>query len=400
MTCICRLSFTKTLICCCTTYIYRCGWTYKNLWEYARQVFGVSQGTWLCMHNWVCCVCMPKPSTLNSKGFIFEGLRLAVVLMTCVCCLQDRKSIIDYHVTYMNRPKIYRAYNVLWVRSSESDRQPHCVMGWGVGNRHNEQPRTTTPTASDQWLPGIILLYSWLAGVQFVEFMTFNVESEFLSLFVHGYKRAESRDTNLALRHQLWVAIFCKAPLNPFDKKATREHEDDMVKIKECLQGQHGFESQEECQWALVPPSDVDGFVSGKIWAIARVGGASDVREVEKQQLHALSLDEAQAKYLEIAGSMAANELRDAPQNRGMGVTKAQYRTEEWESQKHSTLTLPWFAWRRVVSLTQYDNWFDTAANVLQEDGSRKVCRLKQTCTPRGADRKWVTTVTDVIILN
>ena len=71
------------------------------------------------------------------------------------------------------------------------------------------------------------------------------------------------------------------------------------------------------------------------------MGGASDVREVEKQQLHALSLDEAQAKYLEIAGSMAANELRDAPQNRGMGVTKAQYRTEEWESQKHSTLTLP-----------------------------------------------------------
>jgi len=35
--------------------------------------------------------------------------------------------------------------------------------------------------------------YSWLVGVQLVEFMTFNVESEFLSLFVHGYKTAESR---------------------------------------------------------------------------------------------------------------------------------------------------------------------------------------------------------------
>ena len=30
------------------------------------------------------------------------------------------------------------------------------------------------------------------------------------------------------------------------------------------LQGQHGFESQEECQWALTPPTNVEGFVSGK----------------------------------------------------------------------------------------------------------------------------------------
>jgi len=72
------------------------------------------------------------------------------------------------------------------------------------------------------------------------------------------------------------VAIFCKAPLNPLDKKATREHEDELVKVKECLQGQHGFESQEECQWVLAPPTEVDGFVSGKIWAIARVGDTSD----------------------------------------------------------------------------------------------------------------------------
>jgi len=31
--------------------------------------------------------------------------------------------------------------------------------------------------------------------MHFVEFMTFNVESEFLSLLVHGYKQAESWDT-------------------------------------------------------------------------------------------------------------------------------------------------------------------------------------------------------------
>ena len=65
-----------------------------------------------------------------------------------------------------------------------------------------------------------------------------------------------------------------------------------MGKVKEWFQGQHGFESQEECQWVLVPPTDVEGFVSGKIWA-----------------------------------TLAANESRNAHQhqNRGMGVTKAQY---------------------------------------------------------------------------
>ena len=72
-----------------------------------------------------------------------------------------------------------------------------------------------------------------VGGVQFVEFMTFNVESEFFSLFVHGYQTAESRDrlvvANLALRQQPLVAIFCKAPPNPLDKKATRKHEEVMT---------------------------------------------------------------------------------------------------------------------------------------------------------------------------
>ena len=117
----------------------------------------------------------------------------------------------------------------------------------------------------------LVQQYSWLAEVQFVEFMTFNVESEFLNLFVHGYKTAEFRDclvvANLALKQQPWVAISSKAPPNPFDsdKTSTGEHEDEMIRVKECLQGQHGFESQEECQWALKPPTDVEGFVSGKI---------------------------------------------------------------------------------------------------------------------------------------
>ena len=52
------------------------------------------------------------------------------------------------------------------------------------------------------------------------------------------------------------------------------------------------------------------------------------------------------------------------------------------------------------IFVIRYDKWFDTAANVLQDDGSRIVSRLKQTCTTTGAARKWVTTVTDVMILN
>jgi len=52
------------------------------------------------------------------------------------------------------------------------------------------------------------------------------------------------------------------------------------------------------------------------------------------------------------------------------------------------------------IFVTRYDNWFDTAANVLQDDGSRIVSHLKQACTPTGAARKWVTTVTNVMILN
>ena len=93
--------------------------------------------------------------------------------------------------------------------------------------------------------------------MQFIEFLIFNVESEFPSLFVHGFKRAESRDdfvvANLALQQQPWVAVYCKTPPNPL------EHAEDMQHVKECLQGKHGFESQEQCQMALLPPSDVEG---------------------------------------------------------------------------------------------------------------------------------------------
>ena len=101
-------------------------------------------------------------------------------------------------------------------------------------------------------------------------------------------------------------------------------------------------------------------------------------------------LDEARAKYSEIAGFRAANEFKNAHehQNRGL-VTKAQYIEATMDYMENAG-----------IFVTRYHKWFDTAANVLQDDGSRIVSRLKQTCTPTGAANKWVTTVTDVMILN
>ena len=74
-----------------------------------------------------------------------------------------------------------------------------------------------------------------------------------------------------------------------------------------------------------------------------------------------------------------------------MGVTKAQY--------IDTTMA---FMEKSGVFNIRYEKWFDAAANVLQNDGSKQVCRLKQTCTFKGAARKYpsLTTVTDVMILN
>ena len=72
----------------------------------------------------------------------------------------------------------------------------------------------------------------------------------------------------------------------------------------------HGFKSRADCQWALLPPSDVNGFVSGKIWATARLRATSDVHEMEKQRLNTVSFEEAQDNYTQVAGVMAADTLR------------------------------------------------------------------------------------------
>ena len=46
------------------------------------------------------------------------------------------------------------------------------------------------------------MMYNWLAGVQFLEFMFFNVESEFLSLFV-------CTPTGAARKHLTTVTDVC-----------------------------------------------------------------------------------------------------------------------------------------------------------------------------------------------
>jgi len=83
------------------------------------------------------------------------------------------------------------------------------------------------------------------------------------------------------------------------------------------------------------------------------------VRKVEKQRLDTLFFDEAQTKYSEIAGSVAADQLRveHQHQNRGIGVTKAQ----------NIDATID-FMEKTVVFNTCHEKWIEVSANVLQEN--------------------------------
>jgi len=86
-----------------------------------------------------------------------------------------------------------------------------------------------------------------------------------------------------------------------------------------------------------------------------------------------------------------SNTLRVAhnDQNRGQGVTKAQY--------VQATMA---FMEKEDTFVKMYTQWLDKAANIHLEDGSKQVCRLTQTCTPTGAARKYLTTITDVFLMN
>ena len=121
---------------------------------------------------------------------------------------------------------------------------------------------------------------------------TFNVNIEFLCLFVHGFKTGESRLNlnvrNLSLKNGPWVAIYCKDehPEGPTRK----EHEREMERVVQCLQGKHGLTSLEACKWALTPPS---GFRKRNFWAIARLGWSLDTTLVTEQTLENLRAAEA-----------------------------------------------------------------------------------------------------------
>jgi len=117
------------------------------------------------------------------------------------------------------------------------------------------------------------------------------------------------------------------------------------------------------------------------------VDATSDVREVEKQRLNAVLFEEAQNKYTPVAGELAADTLTVAhkDQNRKQGVTKAQYVA---------------FMEMENMFVKMYTQWLDKATNIHFEDRSKQVCRLTQTCTPTGAARKYLTTITDVFFLN
>jgi len=92
------------------------------------------------------------------------------------------------------------------------------------------------------------------------------------------------------------------------------------------------------------------------------------VREVEKQRLNAVLFKEAQDKYTQVAGELAADTLRVAhkDQNRGQGVTEAQY--------VEATMA---FMEKENTFVKMYTQWLDKAANIHLADGSKRVCRLK-----------------------
>ena len=151
--------------------------------------------------------------------------------------------------------------------------------------------------------------------------------------------------------------------------------------------------AQEESVWALKPPTNSEGFVVSKVWAIARIGLTSPVKKVAEARLECLSLANAEhwQEYSDVAGKHAVTTLctTHASYNKGHGATTKRF--------KNATMG---FLEQSGLINAQDKKWFNHATNCKFSDGLKRVCRLKQTCTPLGAARKYVTTITDVHILN
>jgi len=67
--------------------------------------------------------------------------------------------------------------------------------------------------------------------------------------------------------------------------KGRKKYADKMKRVVECLQGEHGIGAKEESAWALKPPTHSEGFVVGRVWAIARIGLTSPVKTVAEARL-------------------------------------------------------------------------------------------------------------------
>ena len=113
----------------------------------------------------------------------------------------------------------------------------------------------------------------------------------------------------------------------------------------------------------------------------------SPVKKVAEARLESLSLAEAKQEYSDVAGKHAVTTLctSHATYNKGQGATTKHFNTATMEFLEQSGLE---------------KKWFDHATNCELPDGFTGVCKLKQTCTPLGAARKYVTTITDLQILN
>ena len=102
----------------------------------------------------------------------------------------------------------------------------------------------------------------------------------------------------------------------------------------------HGSVAKKESVWALKPPTNSEGFLVGKVWAIARIGLTSPVKKVTEARLDSLSLAEAKQEYSDVAGIDAATELAKThtTYNKGQGAAKKHFKTATMEFLEQSGL--------------------------------------------------------------
>jgi len=134
------------------------------------------------------------------------------------------------------------------------------------------------------------------------------------------------------------VAIYCKE--HDMSVKGRKKHVNEMKRVVECLQGEHGLGAKEESAWALTPPTNSEGFVVGKVWAIARIGLTSPMKKVAEARFESFSLAEAKQEYSDVAGKHAVTTLctTHATYNKVQGATTKHFNTATIEFLQRSGL--------------------------------------------------------------